>query len=524
MFRHRARRFAVGAITALAIAITLVPAAAASSKAAPTRAASTERGSGLNKGALMVKLHPGTTDAAASALFRKHGITELGRVDQLGTRVVVGRDKAPALLRRALRASPDVASVEEDGEVSITMTPTDPLWANEWFARRVRAPRAWDTTIGASGPVVAVLDTGVQFSHPDLSGRLLSGHDFVNNDSNPVDDNGHGTAVSGVVAGAGMNGVGVAGMCWRCRVLPLKVANSQGNVRWSNVVAAIVWAADRGVAAINMSFGGPVGSSSAADAITYARNRGVVVIAAAGNNGSSAKFYPAALPGVISVAGTNTTDNLYSWSNRGSWVKLAAPGCTWTSRKGSTWSSFCGTSAAAPVVAGIAGLVRANRPNATRAQVEAALLSTAARVTPAIGGGRVDAAAAVEVGSAPAPTPDPTPDPVPTISACPNQERSDAGGSMSWQRRLGATRMSVACTVELEGWTRLEMSWWNSAAGVRLTLRDEDGKVVAEMGGWRHRGGDGVERWLSRGLYRLTVRQLDAGTARFIVRITWRHD
>ncbi len=256
------------------------------------------------------------------------------------------------------------------------MTPNDPLWSKEWFARKVRAPLAWDTTVGAGAPVIAVLDTGVQASHPDLTGRVLQGRDFVNNDNNAADDMGHGTMVAGVAAGAGMNSRGVAGICWRCKILPVKVANSNGNVRWSNVAAGITWAANHGADVINMSFGGLNGSSSVANAVAYARNHGVVVVAAAGNEGTSQRFYPAAYPGVLSVAATTSTDGLYSFSTRGAWVKLAAPGCTWTSQRGSKWGSFCGTSAAAPIVAGTAGLVFAAFPGASRSQVENKILNT----------------------------------------------------------------------------------------------------------------------------------------------------
>jgi subtilisin family serine protease len=132
-----------------------------------------------------------------------------------------------------------------------------------------------------------------------------------------------------------------------------------------------------------------------AAAVEYAHSHGVIVIAAAGNEGNKARFYPASYAGVVSVAATTSSDTLYSWSTRGAWVRLAAPGCSWTTKRGGGWGSFCGTSASAPAVAGVAGLARALKPDATQADVENALIDTAVFFSSAIGGGRVDAYSAV---------------------------------------------------------------------------------------------------------------------------------
>ena len=394
---HRARHFAVGAVISAAIFVSqLGPVAAANPRPS---ASPHERGAGQSADALLVRLKPGVDPAAAASLFASSGATEVGRLDQISTRVINGHGQAPAALQRRLLDSPLVASVEEDGTASVTLTPTDPLWSNEWYASKVKAPAAWDTTVGAGGPVIAVLDTGIQFHHPDLDGRVLAGWDFVNDDSNPWDDNGHGTMVAGVAAGAGMNDVGIAGMCWRCKILPVKVAGSHGTLTWSNAIAGILWATDHGADVINMSFGSLSGSAALADAVNYAESHGVVVVAAAGNEGNTSKFYPAAYPGVLSVAATTNTDALYSFSTRGSWVTLAAPGCTWTTQRDSTWGSFCGTSAAAPVVAGTAALYIAAHPGAMRSEVQYAIRSTAVPLSVNVGGGRVNAAAALTVSS-----------------------------------------------------------------------------------------------------------------------------
>jgi len=389
-----------------------------------------ERGAGQATETLLVRFKPGVDSAAAATLFASSGATELGRLDQISTRVIKAHGQAAAALQRQLQESPLVASVEVDGSASVTLTPSDPLWANEWYASKVQAPTAWDTTVGAGSSVIAVLDTGIQVHHPDLDGRVLPGWDFVNDDASPWDDNGHGTMVAGVAAGAGMNDVGVAGMCWRCRILPVKVAGSHGTLTWSNAIAGILWATDHGADVINMSFGSLYGSSALADAVLYAERHGVVVVAAAGNEGNTARFYPAAYSGVLSVAATTSTDSLYSWSTRGSWVKLAAPGCTWTSQRNSTWGSFCGTSAAAPVVAGIAGLYISAHPGAMRTEVHYAISSTAQHIGVNVGGGRVDAAAALTVNSSADAISSPTA-PAPPLSV--KASAGDASAKVTWK-------------------------------------------------------------------------------------------
>ena len=369
-----------------------------------------QRGSGSAAGAWLVNLRPGVSDTAAARLVAAAGASELGRIDGLGVRVL----HVPAVnsLRaiRALAADGAVLSVELDGTAQATVAPRDPGWDKQWGPKKVRAPEAWDFTTGARSSVIAIVDTGVDAGQPDLRGRVLAGRDFQNNDANARDDNGHGTAVAGVAAAAGNNGTGIAGMCWKCRILPVKVLNSNGSGSHSNIAAGIVWAADRGSDVINLSLATPTDAAVIADAVAYARRKGSVVVAAAGNEGSRRKFYPAAYPGVLSVAATNSADRLYSWSNKGSWIKLAAPGCAYTTRRGRSWSWWCGTSFAAPVVAGTVALVKSLRPGMSRAGLKSAVLGTAAGLR-AVTRGRLDAARALRAASANAPDPDSPPRP-----------------------------------------------------------------------------------------------------------------
>ncbi len=267
--------------------------------------------------------------------------------------------------------------------------PTDPLWPGQWGPALIDAPKAWAVTMGSPRVVIAVLDTGVDLEQPDLQGALVQGYNIVKGDNDPSDDNGHGTKTAGIVGARADNGLGISGVCPRCSVMPVKVVGANGTATDLDVASGITWATNHGAAIISMSFGGPEDNTVAA-AVRYAQSKGVLVVAAAGNGGSSQPFYPAAYPGVLSVAGTQTDDQLYPWSNRGSWVAVAAPGCDTTTSMGGGFGQFCGTSASTPVVAGLAGLALSYSPAASAGTIEQAIVSSAHRVQ-GLGGGRVDA-------------------------------------------------------------------------------------------------------------------------------------
>ena len=321
----------------------------------------------------------------------------------------------------SLRHLPDVRYVERDLQVqSFETTPNDYWWPSEWSPVKTKAPRAWDTTTGSASTVIAILDTGVDAAQPDLQGALVPGRDVVNGDDDPSDDNGHGTQVAGIAAGRTNNGIGIASYCWTCSIMPVKVLGARGTGSTSDLAAGITWAADHGADVINMSLGSQSSSSTVAAAVRYAHDRGVVLVAAAGNYGTTAEVYPAAYTEVIGVAASDATDQLYSWSGRGPWVAVSAPGFNFTTGLNAWYGEFAGTSSAAPVVAGVAGLVRAAMPQATVVDVERAIEAGAAPIGNVVAFGRVDAAAAVAaaIGSPPtSPSPSPSPTVSPTVSS-----------------------------------------------------------------------------------------------------------
>ncbi|HEY8179162.1 MAG TPA: S8 family serine peptidase [Candidatus Limnocylindria bacterium] len=329
---------------------------------------------------LVLTLRAGTSPSHADGVANVAGGKLVARIDQLNVRVVEVPVAAVASARGRWARLAEVVSVETDGLVSVDWIPPDPKWGKQWEQRQVRAQRAWDLERGLRTTIVAVVDTGVQLNHPDLEVRLVPGRDVVNNDGRPADDNGHGTSVAGIIA-ATANSIGVTGMCNRCRIMPIKALAANGTGLWTVAAKGIIWAADHGADVINLSFGGPVGGGTLQNAIRYARNKGAVVVGAAGNYGTTAAFYPGAFAEVISVAASTPYDLRYDWSNSSaSWVELAAPGCTWSSKLHSLYGGFCGTSAATPMVSGIAALVRSARPSLSRSQVEAILMAATVQV------------------------------------------------------------------------------------------------------------------------------------------------
>ena len=222
---------------------------------------------------LVLTLRPGTSHSHADRLANVPGGKLVARIDQLNVRVVEVPAAAVANARGRWARLAEVVSVETDGLVSVDWIPPDPLWNNQWEQRQVRAQKAWDLERGERTTIVAVVDTGVQLKHPDLAVRLVPGHDFVNNDATPADDNGHGTSVAGVIA-ATANSIGVTGMCNRCRIMPVKALAANGTGLWTVAAKGIIWAADHGADVINLSFGGPTGGDVLQNAIRYAREQG----------------------------------------------------------------------------------------------------------------------------------------------------------------------------------------------------------------------------------------------------------
>lgn len=272
---------------------------------------------------------------------------------------VVGR--ADAIDEVAVKlADPDVASVELDSQVHATEI-SEPYLGDQWGIGAVQAGTAWSLTRGA-GVTVAVIDTGVDAGHEDLAGQVLAGVDLTGwtaRAGGGIDPNGHGTHVAGIIAAAD-NGVGGVGVAPEAKVLPVRVLDEDGAGYASDVAEGIIYAVDHGALVINLSLGGPVASAAQEAAIEYAAQKGVAVLAAAGNSGTGAPpEYPAAYASVIAVAATTPENSVATFSTRGSYVDLAAPGTMILSTlPGNEYAFESGTSMATPFAAGVAALAR----------------------------------------------------------------------------------------------------------------------------------------------------------------------
>lgn len=266
------------------------------------------------------------------------------------------------------RALPEVDWVEVDRRRASTGIP-DPRVPDQWFLQDsedhdIDGELAWEISKGIPEVVVAILDTGVDFHHPDLLGKSTPGYDFANEDPDPMDDEGHGTFVAGLVAGNLGNGIDGAGVSPGVSLCPIKVLGASGSGRVSDSVRGIVFAVETGADVLNMSYGGAF-SQAEADALAYAHEAGSLLVASAGNDGGEGLLYPAALPTVISVGATDRLDRRAvgfpggGGSNFGESLDLVAPGeLILSCRLGGGMVSYSGTSASAPIVSGICALLR----------------------------------------------------------------------------------------------------------------------------------------------------------------------
>jgi subtilisin family serine protease/DNA-binding beta-propeller fold protein YncE len=332
-----------------------------------------------------------------------------------------------------LRAEPGLEYAEPDYVVHADRIPDDPMLAQQWVVRNtgqtggtpgddLDALRAWNVTTGSRDVIVAVIDSGIDASHPDLRDNVyvnpgeipgngvdddgnglvddVSGWDFANGDNDPFDDLFHGTHVSGIIGAVGDNGVGVAGMAWRVRILPCKFLNSDGLGLSSNAIRAIDYATLMGARVLNNSWGGGALSLAMKDTIDAAAAAGAVFVVSAGNDGEDfavAPQYPAAytLPNVVAVAATDENDDLAAFSNFGGSVLLGAPGVRVLSTlPGGQYGRLSGTSMSAPIVSGALALLLAAEPDLSLDALRARLIA-AAKPVPAlqgktITGGRLD--------------------------------------------------------------------------------------------------------------------------------------
>jgi thermitase len=409
---------------------------------------------------LMVSFVPGTPQATIDSILISKNLTVIRFIPGVDAYLVSApADRIGGIMEDLLRRK-EVSYAEYNYLVEASSLPNDPDFndpAKVYAPQLIGAPAAWDLTSGSPSVIVAVVDSGISASHPEFAGRIRpcvngSGQsdicDFVNGDSDPADDQGHGTHVAGILAAAMDNNQGSAGIAPNVSILPVKVLNASNVGNIADVVSGIIYASDHGARIINLSLAYTTISEAMHDAIRYAADRGVLPVVAAGNSSTGLNFYPAAFEESFAVAATTSADIRYPVSNFGDYVDIAAPGeniysTYWTASDPATYTKLSGTSMAAPHVSGLAALLLSRRSDLGPADLRAIIQQTAVDLgatgwDPTFGYGRISAAAAVaEAGSWTPYTPTPIPSPAPTATAAatatptpvPYQQRVNAGGT-----------------------------------------------------------------------------------------------
>ena len=379
---------------------------------------------------VLVKFKPSVTEEMREAAIASYQSTTLKRISRINVyQLQIPEDVSVEEMLYLLEQNPDVEYAEPNYIRRLAqVTPDDPFFSEQYALYNpggvfgppsspqsgteradIKAREGWEETWGDDSVVIAVLDTGADFNHPDLDGQLFSnGYDFINDDPDPIDDHGHGTIVAGIAAAETNNGEGIAGVAWNCKILPVKIVDDTGWTDVSTEVAGINWAILNGADIISLSLGGVGASQSEQDAIRAAYNNGIVVVAAAGNDGM-ATYYPAAYPECMAVAATDSNDERVTFvntatdplpweSNYGPEIDVAAPGDWVLSLYPTdltvppflpyTWAS--GTSLSTPHVAGLAALIKSIKPNLSAEDIMNVIRYTADDVNSATLEGRDD--------------------------------------------------------------------------------------------------------------------------------------
>jgi thermitase len=391
-------------IVALAVAILLISSFPAVVFAVPLAGSATVPD--FSSQQILVKFKPSTSLPEVAQIHRQLGGQVKETIPGIGVQVVTVPKGQAMAKAKAYSANARVAYAEPDFVAEALGSPDDPYLDLQWGLTKVEAPQAWDVTTGSPTINIAILDTGVDLDHPDLANKVISNINLTNFGS--ADDvYGHGTHVAGIAAAMTNNGIGVAGLGYSSTIMNVKVLDDNGMGAYSWIVSGIIWAADNGADIINMSLGGSFASSALEDAINYAWNKGVVVVAAAGNNGDTTPIYPACYTNCIAVAATDANDARASWSNYGDWVDVAAPGVSvYSTLKDNGYGYLSGTSMASPHVAGLAALVftvvgDSNGNGFLNDEVRSQIQATCDDIgVSGIGSGRINAYRAVQTGAA----------------------------------------------------------------------------------------------------------------------------
>ena len=384
------------------------------------------------KGRLIVMPNPGLPNSDFGAIIDAVG----GKASKLAGNglhlIELPETVSETAVAARLARHPHLKFVELDRQVRAAGAANDPYFGSEWHLSRIGASAAWDVSQG-KGISIAILDTGVDSTHPDLAANIVSGWNFVDNNANTSDVNGHGTGVAGAAAAVTNNGSGVAAVAGMSKIMPVRIADANSYAYWSTIAQGVTWAADNGARVINISFDQLPLSSAVVSAAQYAKSKGALVVVAAGNRSQNESFVPTT--SMIPVSATDSNDLITSWSSWGGFVALSAPGLDiWSPMRGGGYGAWWGTSVASPVAAGVIALMMAANPGLGSSEVESLLFSSADDLgapgrDPYYGYGRVNALAAVQAASSARVVPSDTQ--APTVAITAPSASSTVGGVTS---------------------------------------------------------------------------------------------
>ncbi len=368
-------------------------------------------------GQVLVRFKPAAsvwTKAASLGMLRARPVSRIAALDLYTVEIDPASNVEEMV--EVLGRNPNVMYAQPNYVYRAQVTPNDPLFGYQyalfnkgqqigWIPGSpvgnpnadIKAPQGWEETTGSSSVIIAIVDTGIDLTHPDLKNKVVgTGRDFVNGDAVAADDHGHGTMVAGVAGAETDNGEGIAGVGWRCRLLPVKVLDALGQGTEDRVIQGLLWAAENGAKVISLSFGQPATGQALKDALErIVETYGAVVISPTGND-NTAVYSPASIDAyVLAVAATDHNDARWVSSNYGAAVDVAAPGYQIFTTYPVAFSAGSipyrfqdGTSLAAAHVAGLAGLILSLKPTLTPAQVMGILRYSADDVNAALYKGR----------------------------------------------------------------------------------------------------------------------------------------
>ena len=375
-------------IIILALAITafyFTGCSGSTSTAAPAPAETVETDNGdYVPGEVVVRLKPGTSAKSIAALVSGTVLQQYSIAGMPFVRIAPGGitvEKALEILSEAT----GIDYAQPNYIYHANLVPDDPEYApRQYCHQRMNSEDAWDVTTGSSSVTVAIVDSGIDGTHVEFSGRTVGGYDFIDNKpllgTENSDGAGHGTHVAGIVGATGNNSTGVAGINWQCKLMPVRVLNDSGSGSDTGVASGIQYAVDNGAKVINMSLGGPGYSQQIQDAINNANDNGVLVVVSMGNDYMRYISYPAASQGVIAVGSTDGNDQVSNYSTRGDHISVSAPGSNvYSTYTGLTppYSTLSGTSMASPQVAGLASLIIGLNPGWMPTRVRSVIEATA---------------------------------------------------------------------------------------------------------------------------------------------------